>query len=79
MTDKERMQFGLETVKKQYEAEIASDRHSIMELLRDPSILPPGEGEPVSYGVHQKFHHLGIHVSALNEVNSMLAMLGDGE
>ena len=78
MTDQERMKFGLETVKKQYEAEIASDRHSIMELLRDPSITPPQEGEPVSYGVHKLFHHLGQHTSALQEINVMLAML-EGE
>lgn len=79
MTEKERMILGLETVLKQYESEIASDKHSIMELLRDPSILPPGEGESVSYGVHVKFHHLGTHAAAKKEVESMLMALKDSE
>ena len=79
MDDKSRMLLGLETVKKQYEAEIATDLHSIKELLRDPSISPPIEGEGVSYGVHQKFHHLAIHKVAIIEVERMIGELSSME
>lgn len=71
------MIFGLQTVAKQYESEIATDLHSIKELLRDPGISPPAEGESVSYGVHEKFHHLAIHRVALIEINKMITELSE--
>lgn len=73
MTEKQRMKYGLQVVRASYESEVLQDKHSIMELLRDPSISPPAEGEPVSYGVHVKFHHLAIHQRALEEIDKMMA------
>lgn len=75
MDDKERMIYGLKTVEQQFISEIASDEHSIKELLRDPSISPPAEGEPVSYAVHKVFHHLGTHKVALTAVQNMITEL----
>lgn len=72
MTEKKRMLDGLHIVKKQLEAEIASDQHSIRELLRDPSISPPEDDKPVSYAVHKVFHHLAVHKVALEECEVMI-------
>lgn len=79
MDEKQRMIMGLQTVLKQYESEIATDKHSIAELLRDPGISPPGEGESVSYGVHKIFHHLGTHMAAKREIEAMLIALQSSE
>ena len=73
MDDKSRAIMGLEAVRQQYESEITTDLHSIKELLRDPGISPPAEGESVSYGVHLKFHHLAVHKVALIEVERMIS------
>lgn len=69
------MLYGLEVVRKSYVSEIAQDQHSILELLRDPGISPPKDGESVSYGVHLKFHHLATHKRALEEIDRMIEML----
>jgi hypothetical protein len=60
----------LNSVKKQFEAEIEDDNAQIDLILDDPGVVD--HEKSVAYTIHEIYHHLAVHETALELINSKL-------
>jgi hypothetical protein len=67
----------LEAVKLQVEAEIATDMADIEQILDDPSIVPHDIKKGIAYSLHDKYHHLTLHIHMLNLIENDLKTLNE--